>query len=249
MTATTRITRSSTNAAATAKKAAAKRATRTVKRTVSPRKTQKKSTVCARALLNQVCSDFVDVDPINSELGIHLHEVDDCSDEHKQHKHRMRVTLSVFCSQHPKFQNQMKLVNHNGVSMPLLFAACVPDGIDDASKIKLANSFLVEFSASLRMKKPRNGCPFYQPSTHAQMLRTLLSAMQESYGWTYTLDGTFNFKGGVKKVTTKLFQARIKKYEKVRPVVENSSILYCLLTILSYFVFIHSLVRVTTRRG
>ena len=95
--------------------------------------------------------------------------------------------------------------------------ACLPDtGGDLRFKVKLVNEMLVDFAASMKLAKPaKDVCPFLQPSTQCQYLRSLLAGMKDDYGWDFTLDSSFNFKGGVKAVLDQLFQKRRKEYGNV----------------------------------
>ena len=157
----------------------------------------------------------------NSELGIILTEVEDCSPEHTKHREKMVTSFLNFLLQHPKYEGYMDFVDVQGLHMPRLWASVMrePEGTPETktrSKSVLANSMLVDFAVSLVMKKPgKDGCPFYQPSSQNQMMRTLLAAMHDDYMWDYTMEKSFNFKGGVQKVLNELYQVRMKKYPRV----------------------------------
>ena len=106
---------------------------------------------------------------------------------------------------------------HGDITVPKIVCAVMPDNLgDDRFKVKLVNEMLVDFAASMKLSKPgKESCPYLQPSTQCQYLRSLLAGMKDDYGWEYTLDQSFNFKGGVKTVLDHLFQKRRKDYNKV----------------------------------
>ena len=153
----------------------------------------------------------------NDEIGIVLGDIDDSCEAHQAHKARMHDAFVLFLKKNPRFAPLMDYIPCKGSSMPRLFAACSSlEGEDQDQKAVLANEMLVAFSAALKMKKPRNGCPYYQPSSHSQMLRTLLAAMKDRYEWSFTLDKSFNFIGGVSKVTSALYKHRAKEFDSAR---------------------------------
>ena len=165
---------------------------------------------------NEVLANLRQRKEKNEEIDAFLNDIDSACEKHSKHKNRMRISLSNFAKQHPKFKDLMYDVTNRGKTMPAFFFMCSSvEGEDNSVKARLANELLAAFSASLRMKKVgKGGCPFYQPSTHSQMLRTLLSAMKDHYDWHFTLDKSFDFIGGVSKVTTALFQARADNFDK-----------------------------------
>ena len=114
----------------------------------------------------------------------------------------------------------MDIINHNGVLVPRIIASCMPDsGGDSLFKAKLVNELLVGFAASMKLAKPpKDGCPYLQPSTQCQYLRSLLSGMKDDYGWDFKLDTSFCFKGGVKTVIDQLFEKRRGEYSNVSTV-------------------------------
>ena len=138
-----------------------------------------------------------------NELGVYLHNVDGNCKEHVSHKANMRHSLNKLMYNHPVFAFHMETIEFNGKKMPKLYAMAANKGRYSA---EVANQILVAYATNLKMKKPKNGCPFYQPSTMCQMMRTLLSAMNDEYGWNFALDTSFNFKGGVTKVISALFR-------------------------------------------
>ena len=167
---------------------------------------------------------------VNEEIGAFLTDIDDSCEQHMKHKNRMMTTFTSFLQRCPKFSPLMDYVDHKGTAMPRLFAMCACETDEDTSvKAKIANTMLAEFSAQLRMKKPRNGCPWYQPSSHSQMLRTLLAAMKVTYGWDYCFDSSFNFSGGVSKVTSALYKVRAEKYDTVSTINTQNYYNQCLL--------------------
>ena len=54
---------------------------------------------------------------------------------------------------------------------------------------------------------------FFMPSTQSTYVRTLLTALGESFGWHYSLDSDFNFVGGLKKVLSALYQRRGERFK------------------------------------
>ena len=148
--------------------------------------------------LSQVLANLRQNREKNTEINAYLNELDSACEPHQRHKHRMRMSFLNFAKTHPKFKDLMEDVTRNGKTMPSFFYMCASvEGENNSIKARLANELLCEFSAGLKMKKVgKAGCPFYQPSTHSQMLRTLLSAMKDHYNWHFTLDKSFNFVGG-----------------------------------------------------
>ena len=156
---------------------------------------------------------------VNPELGLSLSEVVNGGERHRVHKGKMKRDFFHFLNRNEKygpFMDPVKSVSGE-VFVPRLICACMPDtGGDLRFKVKLVNEMLVDFAASMKLAKPaKDVCPFLQPSTQCQYLRSLLAGMKDDYGWDFTLDSSFNFKGGVKAVLDQLFQKRRKEYGNV----------------------------------
>jgi len=65
---------------------------------------------------------------------------------------------------------------------------------------KLANNVMWRFALKIGDKKHvlvKSTCPYIQPSSHATYICAILAYMKEEYGWRYTLDKDFGFKGGL----------------------------------------------------
>lgn len=83
-------------------------------------------------------------------------------------------------------------------------------------KVQIVNKALVDWMAVMRKKaKNLSGCPWYQPSTQNQRLRTLLGSTSKSYGWRYDMSD-FSFKGGLKGFLDKLYAKRYKEFGEVK---------------------------------
>ena len=148
---------------------------------------------------------------VNPELGVELGEILSGCLQHRAHKGKMKRAFFKFLNHDPKYSPSMDPVRHSDVIVPRLIASVMPDSCgDEMSKLRLVNQMLVDFAAGMKLANPPSdgSCPFLQPSTQCQYLRTLLSGMKEDYGWNFTLDKSFNFKGGVKTVIDHLFQKR-----------------------------------------
>ena len=141
----------------------------------------------------------------------------------------MKSDFFDFLKKHEKYAPFMKMVKspHGDITVPKIVCAVMPDNDgDERSKVKLVNEMLVDFAASMKLAKPGKGsCPYLQPSTQCQYLRSLLAGMKDDYGWDFTLDQSFNFKGGVKTVLDHLFQKRRKDYNKVSVATVSATIL------------------------
>ena len=67
----------------------------------------------------------------------------------------------------------------------------------------------------MRKKSTKNDrCPWYQPSTQNQRLRTLLGSLSKKYDWKVDI-GDFSFLGGLKGFLDKLYTKRFSEYRKV----------------------------------
>ena len=81
------------------------------------------------------------------------------------------------------------------------------------AKKYLANKALKKHMATLVKKRVKQGeCPYYQPNTHAMMLRTLKSELSEKHDWQFSLDRDFKFRGGLWGAMKKLFEERGREY-------------------------------------
>ena len=172
-------------------------------------------TLCPKVLCELVQSKEPSVHP---ELGVTLSDVASGGVQHRTHKGNMKRAFFNFLNRHEKYAPFMDPVLHSGVHVPRMIVSCMPDsGGDSKSKVKLVNEMLVDFAAGMKLSKPpKDGrCPFLQPSTQCQYLRTLLTGMKDDYGWDFKLDSSFKFKGGVKTVVDQLFEKRRTEYDTV----------------------------------
>ena len=154
---------------------------------------------------------------VNPELGVSLDEVVHGGAEYRTYKRKMKKSFFSFLKKDTKYALYMKNVRYNKVVVPRIVIACNPDTEGSLqSKCKVVNEMLTDFAATMKLKNPpKEGCPYLQPSTQCQYLRTLLAGMRDDYGWDYTLDSSFNFKGGVKAVVDQLFEKRRRDFPEV----------------------------------
>ena len=101
-----------------------------------------------------------------------------------------------------------------GEVAPMLFKECaIFDDTYPKDKVDLVNEALCDYVTD-GMKKTHkysdnDKVTHYQPNTQNRMVRTLLAGMAEHYWWDYTINGHFNFTGGLKMVMDVLFTARL----------------------------------------
>ena len=148
------------------------------------------------------------------------------------HKGKMKRAFFAFLTHDPKYAPYMDKMKHSDMFVPRVIASCMPDsGGDERFKTKLVNEMLVDFAAGMKLAKPpKKGCPYLQPSTQCQYLRTLLAGMKDDFGWDFQLDSSFKFKGGVKTVIDQLFEKRRSEYSTVSGSIvccDNLCLFYC----------------------
>ena len=155
---------------------------------------------------------------VNPELGVASHLVDDCSAGFTLKKTRVKEDLLEYLYKSAKWSPYMFSVTLNREVVPFLMMKCSAtlSAGDEKLKRRLANKILVDFCCDLKRQKPLTSdenCPYFMPSTQNTYVRTLLTSLGESYGWHYSLDRDFNYKGGLKKVLSALYQTRGKKFK------------------------------------
>ena len=76
-------------------------------------------------------------------------------------------------------------------------------------KRALCNAALVDWQVNVRKKKiPRNGCPFYSPSSTNTNVRVFFATTKNEYEWQLTLDHMSGFPGSLAAVLKTLYAKR-----------------------------------------
>ena len=178
-------------------------------------KKREKSTRTARKKKNDVAEilkERKDLDDLEErvcpELKINLANATAKSKKHQKKGHYCFSRYKGYLEESSHWKPHMTLVvNDEGRKIPKLFRAC-SESYDVGTyneKRRLANDSFVDFASQL---KQANGND-YQPSSHSQMLRTLVSYMADHYDWNFTIDGDFNFdKGGLADVCALMYRKR-----------------------------------------
>ena len=88
-------------------------------------------------------------------------------------------------------------------------------GVTNPTKIMLANKALIDWLGVMKKKSKNPGkCPWYQPSTQNQRLRTLVGHLSKQYDWRMDISN-FSFPGGLKGFLDKLYAKRLSEFGKV----------------------------------
>ena len=106
----------------------------------------------------------------------------------------------------------VKLPNGDVATVPLFVK--VLSGPKNQAKLELMNKLLIDWQAVTKKKGVNSECPWYQPTTQAQRLRTFFGCMAKRFLWQITLDDL----SGEKMVCAfmeKLFAKRLTKYKSV----------------------------------
>ena len=106
----------------------------------------------------------------------------------------------------------VKLPNGDSATVPLFVK--ILSGPKNQAKLELMNKLLIDWQAVTKKKGANQVCPWYQPTTQAQRLRTFFGSMAKRFLWQITLDDL----SGEKMVCAfmeKLFAKRLSKYKDV----------------------------------
>ena len=113
-----------------------------------------------------------------------------------------------------------KCKNGDTVTVPKIISVC--SGNKTKEKIELANQFMIDWQSKTRKKGKNNKCPFYQPCTQSQRLRTFIGTMSKKFFWDMKLEDFTEDKMLV-PFMEKLFEQRRKKFKLVGYARPNSS--------------------------
>ena len=115
-----------------------------------------------------------------------------------------------------KWKSALNPVEHKGVTGKKSYPRILVEvgGLKTPSKIMLLNKALIDWMAVCKKKSAAAKCPWYQPSTQNQRLRTLFGSCAKRFDWQIEV-GDFDFKGGLKGFIETLYMKRYKEFADV----------------------------------
>ena len=114
-----------------------------------------------------------------------------------------------------KWKKALNPVEHKGVTGEKNPGILIDiGGPKTPSKVMLLNKALIDWMAVCKKKSAAAKCPWYQPSTQNQRLRTLFGSCTKRFDWQIEV-GDFDFKGGLKGFISKLYNKRYKEFSDV----------------------------------
>ena len=182
-------------------------------------------------ILDPVSEDPLDsddlLDQINSFKDTHGVPTDDlrlaaASLPHTiRHQYLIDEVTNDFITSLSKFPDDkwglaLKPVEHRCVTGKKVYPKILVDvgGPKTPSKILLLNKALIDWMAVCKKKAHGAKCPWYQPSTQNQRLRTLFGSCIKRFDWQIEI-GDFDFKGGLKGFIGNLYTKRYKEFSDV----------------------------------
>ena len=106
---------------------------------------------------------------------------------------------------------KVKLPNGNVAAVPLFVKVLV----GKKNQAKLANKIVIDWQVVTKKKGVHPKCPWYQPSTQCQRLRTFFGNMKNKFLWKIKLEKDFTGEKMISTVMGSLFTQRLKKYASV----------------------------------